>query len=88
MGLAAARELRRRGNSVTLLERASPGRAASWASAGIIGATLRIETDPSVHMRRIKLTFCVTGGYREMRANTIILASPARESDLCARNHP
>src|SRR2546428_8145221 len=46
MGLAAARELRRRGYAVTLLERARPGRAASWASAGIIGATLRDEVDP------------------------------------------
>src|SRR5262249_14950827 len=53
MGLAAARELRRRGYGVTLLERAQPGRAASWASAGIIGATLRVESDPSVQLRRL-----------------------------------
>jgi glycine oxidase len=53
MGLAAARELRRRGHTVTLLERAQPGRAASWASAGIIGATLRNESDPSYHLRRV-----------------------------------
>src|SRR5438105_4545030 len=53
MGLAAARELRRRGYSVTLLERGQPGRAASWASAGIIGATLRDESDPSFHLRRV-----------------------------------
>src|SRR5438445_4354666 len=53
MGLAAARELRRRGHTVTLLERAQPGRAASWASAGIIGATLRDESDPSYHLRRV-----------------------------------
>jgi glycine oxidase len=53
MGLGAARELRRRGYSVTLLERAQPGRAASWASAGIIGATLRDESDPSFELRRI-----------------------------------
>src|SRR5438067_20180 len=53
MGLAAARDLRRRGHSVTLLERAQPGRAASWASAGIIGATLRDESDPSFHLRRV-----------------------------------
>src|SRR5438034_5699192 len=53
MGLASARELRRRGHSVTLLERAQPGRAASWASAGIIGATLRDESDPSYQMRQI-----------------------------------
>src|SRR5258708_27111774 len=53
MGLAASRELRRRGYAVTLLERAQPGRAASWASAGIIGATLRDESDPSYHLRRV-----------------------------------
>jgi glycine oxidase len=53
MGLAAARELRRRGHTVTLLERAQPGRAASWASAGIIGATLRDESDASYHLRRV-----------------------------------
>src|SRR5213080_2291488 len=53
MGLATARELRRRGHTVTLLERAQPGWAASWASAGIIGATLRDESDPSVHLRRV-----------------------------------
>lgn len=53
MGLSAARELRRRGYAVTLLERAQPGRAASWASAGIIGATLRAESDPSYALRRL-----------------------------------
>jgi glycine/D-amino acid oxidase-like deaminating enzyme len=53
MGLGMARELRRRGLSVTLLERAQPGRAASWASAGIIGATVRVESDPSYHLRRV-----------------------------------
>jgi glycine oxidase len=53
MGLAASRELRRRGYTVTLLERAQPGRGASWASAGIIGATLRDESDPSYHLRRV-----------------------------------
>ena len=36
VGLATARELRRRGLAVTLLERTQPGRAASWASAGIV----------------------------------------------------
>ena len=53
MGLASARELRRRGYSVTLLDRAQPGRAASWASAGIIGATLRDESDPQHALRRL-----------------------------------
>ena len=53
MGLAAARELRRRQYRVTLLERAQPGRAASWASAGIIGATLRYESDPRYALRQL-----------------------------------
>src|SRR5438552_4914524 len=53
MGLAAARELRQRGHDVTLLERAQPGRAASWASAGIIGATMRVESDPQHELRRV-----------------------------------
>jgi glycine oxidase len=51
MGLASARALRKRGYDVTLLERAQPGRAASWASAGIIGATLRDESDPQYALR-------------------------------------
>jgi glycine oxidase len=53
MGLAVARELRTRGYTVSLLERAQPGRAASWASAGIIGATVREESDPSYQLRRV-----------------------------------
>src|SRR6202171_1870154 len=53
MGLAAARALAQRGHTVTLLERAQPGRAASWASAGIIGATSREESDPSAELRRV-----------------------------------
>jgi glycine oxidase len=53
MGLAIARELRRHGRSVTLLDRAQPGRAASWASAGIIGATVRDEADPTYQLRRL-----------------------------------
>jgi glycine oxidase len=53
MGLAAARELRRRGHSVAVLERAQPSRAASWASAGIVGATVRDESDPSFSLRQV-----------------------------------
>ncbi len=53
MGLASARELRRRGYAVRLVERGQPGRAASWASAGIIGATLRDESDPSYQLRQL-----------------------------------
>ena len=39
MGLLSARELRRRGLDVTLVERDQPGRQASWASAGILSAS-------------------------------------------------
>ncbi len=53
MGLSAARELRKRNYSVTLLDRAQPGRAASWASAGIIGATLRDESSPTFELRQV-----------------------------------
>jgi glycine oxidase len=53
MGLASARALRQRGMQVTLLDRAQPGRAASWASAGIIGATLREESDPQYALRKL-----------------------------------
>ncbi|HEV8635978.1 MAG TPA: glycine oxidase ThiO [Chloroflexota bacterium] len=38
IGLLIARELRSAGRSVALLDRDRPGREASWASAGIVGA--------------------------------------------------
>jgi len=38
VGLACAWELRRRGLSVTLIERGRPGRESTWAAAGIIAA--------------------------------------------------
>src|SRR5260370_1057131 len=53
-GLEAARDLRRRAYAVALHERAEPGRAASWASGGIIGATLRDESDPSCDLRPVR----------------------------------
>jgi glycine oxidase len=53
MGLAAARELRRRGLAVTLLERAQPGRAASWASAGIVGAPTGPRTEPGFQLQAL-----------------------------------
>ena len=53
MGLASARALRQRGWQVVLLDRNQPGRGASWASAGIIGATLRDESDPGYDLRRV-----------------------------------
>ena len=51
MGLWAARELRGRGLAVTLVERDRPGRQASWASAGIIGQTVRATEDPVLALR-------------------------------------
>lgn len=53
MGLGIARALRQRGYRVTLLERGQPGRAASWASAGIIGATMRVESGPTSELRKL-----------------------------------
>src|SRR5690242_2158265 len=55
MGLAAACALRRRGHAVTLLDRAQPGQAnsASWASAGIVGATLDDAQDPRAELRQL-----------------------------------
>jgi len=41
IGLLSARELRRRGFNVTLVERDRPGRQASWASAGILSTADR-----------------------------------------------
>jgi glycine oxidase len=46
MGLLAARELRRLGMQVSLLDRDQPGRQASWASAGILAETQRRSAHP------------------------------------------
>src|SRR5690349_3436869 len=95
MGLASARELRRRGFDVTLVERAQPGRAASWASAGIIGATLRDESDPQFALRSLSRTLWpafaqaieeesgLDPEYREM--GCIQLATNAEELDWLQR---
>ncbi len=53
MGLATARELRRRGLSVVLLERGQPGRAASWASAGIVTAPVGHGDEPGYRLERL-----------------------------------
>src|SRR6202030_2749524 len=53
VGLAAARELRRRGLTVTLLERGQPGRAASWASAGIVGAPTGPQNEPGFQLQKL-----------------------------------
>ncbi len=53
MGLATARELRRRGRSVTLLERAQPGRAASWASAGIVSDPIGSGDEPDFLLEQL-----------------------------------
>lgn len=53
IGLAAAREIHRRGRSVTVLERGQPGRAASWASAGIVGAPTGPQTEPGFQLQTL-----------------------------------
>lgn len=53
MGLATARELRRRGLSVTLLERGQPGQAASWASAGISSDPVGRGDEPGFLLQRL-----------------------------------
>lgn len=61
VGLATARELRRRGLAVTLLERAETGRAASWASAGIVSDPVGPSDAPGFQLealsRRLWPTF-------------------------------
>lgn len=53
VGMATARELRRRGLSVTLLERDRPGRAASWASAGIVSAPAGPSVEPGARLQAL-----------------------------------
>lgn len=53
MGLATARALRRRGRSVTLLERGQPGRAASWASAGIVSDPIGPGDEPGFLLEQL-----------------------------------
>ncbi len=49
-GLGIARELRRRGVSVTLLERHHPGREASWASAGMLAPQGELSEGPFLQL--------------------------------------
>ena len=46
MGLLAARELRRLGMHVSVLDRDRPGLQASWASAGILANTMQRSLEP------------------------------------------
>lgn len=46
IGLSLAYELARRGTRVTLLERDEPGRATSWAGAGILPPPARVAATP------------------------------------------
>jgi glycine oxidase len=50
MGLAAARALQKRGKRVLLCERGQTGRAASWASAGIVTAPNGPASDPDYYL--------------------------------------
>jgi glycine oxidase len=52
IGLLSARELRKRGLDVTLLERDQPGKQASWASAGILSAPYAGDTDANSVLKR------------------------------------
>jgi len=52
IGLLCARELRRRGLAVTLVERDRPGRQASWASAGILSAAHPHDAGPDAALKR------------------------------------
>src|SRR3954447_16549347 len=52
IGLLRARELRRRGLDVTLVERDRPGRQASWASAGILSTADRHHPGQESHLKR------------------------------------
>jgi glycine oxidase len=52
IGLLSARELRRRGLDVTLVERDRPGRQASWASAGILTSSRLNDSSPENLLKR------------------------------------
>jgi glycine oxidase len=52
IGLMSARELRRRGLDVTLVERDRPGRQASWASAGILSTADRHHPGQEDRLKR------------------------------------
>src|SRR4051794_16083000 len=52
IGMLCARELKRRGLDVTLVERDQPGKQASWASAGILTAAHPGDPNPESHLKR------------------------------------
>src|SRR5437763_17021634 len=52
IGMLCARELKRRGLDVTLVERDRPGRQASWASAGILNAAQPADQSPESSLKR------------------------------------
>src|SRR5688572_13960339 len=52
VGLSLAWELRKRGQTVQVIDRGEPGREASWAGAGILPpATLRAQDHPVDQLR-------------------------------------
>src|ERR671931_424418 len=63
IGLQLARELRRGGRDVLLLERGQPGQQASWASAGIVHDPFPSATDPLSRLRQPSVE-----GYAELAA--------------------
>lgn len=52
IGMLCARELKRRGLDVTLVERDRPGKQASWASAGILTAAHPFDRSPESRLKR------------------------------------
>ena len=62
-GLAIGWRLMQKGASVTVLDRAQPGRGATWAAAGMIAATMEStrEASPIATSRGIPTTTKISG---------------------------
>ncbi|MBM4409699.1 MAG: FAD-dependent oxidoreductase, partial [Chloroflexi bacterium] len=98
IGLLCARELRRAGMGVTLLERDQTGRQASWASAGIVTARIPRGWAPSTQLNNLSVSLWPqlsdelaeeTGMDVEYRQNgTLIPAFNADEADALRRELP
>lgn len=59
IGLCSALSLADRGAAVTLIERAEPGRGASWAAAGMLAPAFEAAVEPGAHPRLFDL--CIAG---------------------------
>jgi glycine oxidase len=69
IGLTIARELRKAGLEVTVLDRDQPGRQASWASAGIISARIPRGRAPATQLNNLSVSLWPTLA-EELRAET------------------